>query len=425
MGTWDAYSHTVAGRRETNEDGVLILPLGDDGCFYAVADGMGGIKGGEVASEAVLDVAREFLIRRFAGKVRSDQLKKILRDLYAAADAAIRRKQKENPHLAGMGTTLSCLLVQGDRYVVGNIGDSRMYRLNAGRLLQITTDHTYVQEMMTKTGVRPDAGVVRKFGHVVTRSIEGGKEKPDIFPREGKCFTLEEGDGFLLCSDGLIIDKSADQESSLERLFRESASLKEAAERMISFALDAGSSDNVSVVLATRGDFPRVSGKEEESTPRQDTGAIQGALPAGSKRPNLFSRAFLSFIVVALVALVVLVVWRSFGQEETGQEAITAALPEEGESTVGERPSWQPFGVSIRRSYLLSDDFAWTPYPYGEVKEYEIRFGAIGPRVFVKPVCSLKSIDGLRGGVPYRVSVIARCSDGRHIPGASGIFVFR
>jgi hypothetical protein len=260
---------------------------------------------------------------------------------------------------------------------------------------------------------------------VVTRSIEGGKEKPDIFPREGKCFTLEEGDGFLLCSDGLIIDKSADQESSLERIFIESAGLKEAGGRMISFALDAGSSDNVSVVLATWGAFPRIPGKVEDSPPRQTTGAIQSALPAGGKRTILFSRAFISLIVLALVALVVFVAWRSFGQEETEQEGLTAAPPEEKESAVGERPLWQPFGVRIRNTCLLSGDFAWTPYPYGEVQDYEIRFGAIGPKVFVNPVCSLKSIDGLRGGIPYRVSVIACCRDGRRIPGASGIFVFR
>lgn len=247
---WETHSYSVAGRRERNEDRVLVLPLPGGAYFLAVADGMGGIRGGEIASAAVLDAAREFLLRRFAAAVRSIQLKKITRELFAFADDAVRSKQAENPQLAGMGTTLACLLAQGSRYVVGNIGDSRIYRLRGGRLTQITTDHTYVQEMITKTGTKPDPGIVRKFGHVVTRSIEGSKEKPDLFPVGAKFFTLADGDGFLLCSDGLIIDKSLDHASALELHFKKSTALKESAARMVAFALEAGSSDNISVVLA-------------------------------------------------------------------------------------------------------------------------------------------------------------------------------
>lgn len=251
--TWEAHFHSVAGRRERNEDGVLVLPLGAKGYFLAVADGMGGIRGGEIASAAVLEAAREFLIRRFSTPVRPLQLKKIIRELYAAADGIIRAKQKENPQLAGMGTTLACLLALGNRYVVGNIGDSRIYLLRKGKLSQITTDHTYVQEMIAKTGTRPDPALVRKFSHVVTRSIEGSREAPDLFPGREKFFTLVEGDGFLLCSDGLIIDKSTDHASPLEMQIGDGAALQDAAERMVLSALEAGSSDNVSVVLARWG----------------------------------------------------------------------------------------------------------------------------------------------------------------------------
>jgi serine/threonine protein phosphatase PrpC len=411
MGSWDSYSHTIAGRREENEDGVLILPLGEDGYFCAVADGMGGIKGGEVASATVLTAAREFLAKRFSGSVRTDQLKKVLRDLYAAADAAIRRKQKENPLLAGMGTTLATLLVKGDKYVVGNIGDSRLYRLSGGRLRQITTDHTFVQEMMAKSG-KLDAGVIKRFSHVVTRSIEGGKEKPDIFPADAKHFTLEEGDGFLLCSDGLIIDKSTDQAVSLERHFMESGSLKEAAARMVYSALDAGSSDNVSVVLATWGVFSRTPGRAEEPAPRSGEEQNRSAMGASGK---LTPRLVLACFALAMAVLVAFGAWSAFGSGEV-PDAV-----EEGETVA----AWQPFSAQASRTYRLSDDFSWAPYTSGEVLAYEVRFGDIGPKVFEGPVCSLKRVDGLRGGIPYRVSVVACCTDGRRVTGASGIFVFR
>jgi protein phosphatase len=403
---------------------VLILPLADGGYFLAVADGMGGIKGGEVASATVLEVARNFLTRRFSSPVRPDQLKKILRELYAAADAAIRRAQKENPHLAGMGTTLACLLAKGGRFVVGNIGDSRIYRLTEGHLTQMTTDHTYVQEMITKTGLKPDAGLVKKFGHVVTRSIEGGKEKPDLFPGDKKFLTLKDGDGFLVCSDGLIIDKSADHESSLEAHFKESASLQEAAERMVSFALDAGSSDNVSVVLATWGHFQRSEEKGEGPSSRQESGTARDARPTNGKYALLGSRTFISLMLVALLALAAIAGWRYLGQDAAvGEEA--ASMPAVSADPGSDQQEWKPFAAQLRRTYRLTDDFPWTPYPSRDVKEYEICFGQIGPRIFDRPVCSLKNIDSLRRGVPYRVTVAALCQDGRRVTGASGIFVFR
>jgi len=411
MSTWDTFTHTIAGRREENEDGVLALPLGEDGYFFAVADGMGGIKGGEVASATVLDAARDFLTKRFSRPVRADQLKKILRDLYAASDAAIRRKQKEDPLLAGMGTTLATLLVKGDKYVVGNIGDSRIYRLSGGHLRQVTTDHTFVQEMIAKNG-KLDAGVVKRFSHVVTRSIEGGKERPDIFPDDGKHFTLEEGDGFLLCSDGLIIDKSSDQAVSLERHFRESGSLKEAAARMVFSALDGGSSDNVSVVLATWGAFARTAGRVEETPPPPRADQADGAMSAAGKmNPRVV------LLCVALVLVGAFVAWSAFGPGESDDVSLV------GSDDSG--AAWQPFNGQARKTYSLSDDFAWTPYRSGEVRAYEIKFGDIGPKVCDRPVCSLKEVDDLYVGVPYRVSVVACCTDGRRVAGASGIFVFR
>jgi PPM family protein phosphatase len=318
MPKWDTYSASVAGRRETNEDKVLVLPLGETGYFIAVADGMGGVKGGEVASAVVLDFARDFLTSRFARPVRADQLKKILRGLYAGADVAVSKAQKANPLLAGMGTTLACILAQGDRYVVGNIGDGRVYRSSEGVLTLLTKDHTYVQEMISTSGTKPDSGVIKKFGHVLTRSIEGGKDKPDIFPLHDKWFTLNEGEGFLLCSDGLILDKGADHESSLESLFVGTRNLKEAAEGMVAFALDAGSTDNISVALATWGRFRRFPERASEPTGRQVTGSIPVLRSPQSRRPVQVTPALVSLVILAVLALVALFVLRSFGHSGRG-----------------------------------------------------------------------------------------------------------
>lgn len=336
MSQWESYSHSVAGRRESNEDEVLALPLGSEGYFIAVADGMGGIKGGEVASAIVLNFAREFLTRRFKKPVRPEQLKKIIRDLYAGADAAVRKEQTSSPHLAGMGTTLACILVQGTKYVVANIGDSRVYRCSQGAFEQLTVDHTYVQDMMTRSGVRPDARLVEHFGHVVTRSIQGGKDKPDIFPREDRTFALADGEGFLLCSDGLISDKSADQQAPLEALFRTTTGLQEAAEKMVEAALDAGSTDNISVVLATWGAFQRSQTQPEVTPDPQTTVTLKAVPPA--RKPMSFARSprIVALVVLAALALLLaVIVCASDGSEgSTGDPGI------ENRTHVQKKPSY-------------------------------------------------------------------------------------
>jgi protein phosphatase len=317
MSQWESYSRSVAGRRESNEDEVLLLPLGSDGYFMAVADGMGGIKGGEIASAIVLKFAGEFLTRRFKKPVRPEQLKRIIRDLYAGADDAVRREQTSNPQLAGMGTTLACVLIKGTKYVVANIGDSRVYRCTQSAFEQLTVDHTYVQDMMTRSGVRPDARLVENFGHVVTRSIQGGKDRPDIFPREDRTFSLAEGEGFLLCSDGLISDKSADQQAPLEILFRTTTGLQEAAEKMVDSALEAGSTDNISVVLATWGAFQRSQAQTEVMPDPQTTVTLKAVPPA--RKPLYFIRSprIVALVVLAALALLLaVIVCASDGSEE-------------------------------------------------------------------------------------------------------------
>jgi protein phosphatase len=159
--------------------------------------------------------------------------------------------------------------------VVANVGDSRVFRLASGGLERLTVDHTYIQDMITRTGVKPDPALLRQFGHVLTRSLQGNSDKPDIYPAKERWFTLEEGDGFLLCSDGLILDKVADHEPALEQILRESQSLAHGAEAMVSSVLAAGSSDNISVVLA------RWSSAEENALP-----PVEPAIPDTAVEPK-------------------------------------------------------------------------------------------------------------------------------------------
>jgi protein phosphatase len=265
---------------------------------------MGGTTGGTVASTIVLQAAREFLEGRFAAPVHSSQLKEILREAYARADAALKQEQTARPHLAGMGTTLASVLALGERFVVANIGDSRVFRLTSGRFDQITVDHSYIQEMMARSGVKPDPALLRQFGHVLNRSIQGNGDHPDLFPKRKKWFTLDEGDGFLLCSDGLILDKSADGEPGLGRQLREAPTLKQCAEAMVAGALASGSGDNITVIVAKWGPS---ADRPTEPVERDPAVCAEGVIPHpgrdGFRRRTLILTVALFILAAGLIAL--------------------------------------------------------------------------------------------------------------------------
>ncbi len=252
-GKLEFYTISFIGRRKNNQDSYLALKLSDDIYFFAVADGMGGAVGGKKASELVLQSAREILGERLKKGIRPGDLKNVLSDIYENAQRSIAKAVEEKPELKGMGTTLSCVLILGNKYVVGNLGDSRVYLLRNGQLHQITEDHTYIQDYKKKTGRDADPNILKQYGHLLTRSIDGGKDRPDLFPLEKDYELLVESDVFLICSDGLITDKTSEDTSLFRNYILGTKSLRQAAESLVSMAYYQGSGDNISVVLAAYG----------------------------------------------------------------------------------------------------------------------------------------------------------------------------
>ena len=246
-----AHGTTFPGRREVNQDDILQFYPTSNSFFLAVADGMGGVAGGQVASEAVLDAAREYLNTRFRTAVQPEHLKGILDDLYSCCQDAINAVTKQRPSLQGMGTTLTCVLGYEDAFVIGNLGDSRAYYLHEGTLTQVTEDHSYLNELRRQSGTQDlDPGLAAKYGHIVSKTLDGSGDEPDFFPKDRDCFSLHRGDGFLLCSDGVILDDLGDLEALFESYMLGTPNLQTAAESLVSLAYLSGSTDNISVVLA-------------------------------------------------------------------------------------------------------------------------------------------------------------------------------
>jgi protein phosphatase len=231
-------SESVAGRRPYQEDAVLAEALPDGRLLLAVADGMGGHAAGEVASAVALATLLD--------AVRAGRT---LADAFRDANAGVHAKARD-PDKQGMGTTLVAVLVQGGRYEVANVGDSRAYLLDEDGIHQLTRDHSFAREARERG--QPEAEVLAsKWRDALTRCIGIDAEvEVDVFGP----FTVEADTALVLCSDGL---HKALSEEEVRTVFGRSNRTGDAAEALVSAAYEAGSDDNISVMIAEFGEIPR------------------------------------------------------------------------------------------------------------------------------------------------------------------------
>ncbi|HEX4728788.1 MAG TPA: PP2C family serine/threonine-protein phosphatase, partial [Jatrophihabitans sp.] len=239
--------------RGNNEDSVYAGPR-----LLAVADGMGGHAGGEVASKIVIGSVEELdEDRPMADLIGA------LRRRIDEASAALTHAVEQDPALRGMGTTLTAIRFAGSRIALVHVGDSRAYLLRNGQLSQITHDDTYVQSLVDAGKLTAEEASHHPRRSMILRALDGSEVDPDISIREAR-----KGDRYLLCSDGLSDVVTAP--TLLEAL---SAGTPQAcADRLIELALRGGGPDNVTcivadVVEATDGDdVPIVGGAVVDQT---------------------------------------------------------------------------------------------------------------------------------------------------------------
>jgi len=257
-----AHGTTFPGRRDVNQDDILHFYPSPDSFFLGVADGMGGVAGGQIASQTVLQTVETVLRDEFEDEVSPDMLKQILNKAFDAAQASIREITEQDPSLDGMGTTLTCVLGCENRFIAGNLGDSRVYYLNGGDIQQVTEDHSYLREFEKEAGEdNIDPEFIEQYGHIINKTLDGSGDEPDYFPKEAPYYELQEEDGFLLCSDGLIVDKLQDQKQLFKSYMMGTPDLQTAAESLVSLAYYSGSTDNISAVLAEVGTLERELGR--------------------------------------------------------------------------------------------------------------------------------------------------------------------
>ena len=223
-------------KRKKNEDTVLVSE--QDG-FCLVADGIGGSLAGDVASQMFADTARDVFAE--ALDLEEPTFTTIQR-VFLNANESILDYAVKHPGCEGMGCTAELFAVEGDRYVLGHIGDSRTYRLRNDELKQLTKDHSLVQEQLDQDLIKPEDVRTHALKNVILRAV-GIKKDPAVDIIRGN---LVSGDIFLLCSDGL--SDLVDSETMKLRLLS-SLPLAQKADALIQDANARGGKDNISVAL--------------------------------------------------------------------------------------------------------------------------------------------------------------------------------
>lgn len=235
-----AYYGTNNGKvRNNNEDNFVVINK-DSFCLCVVADGMGGHKAGEVASNIAVNTIKHYFLEQYL--MLKNKIPKLIINSVNLANKIVYNKSEENINYQGMGTTITMAIIDKLERVayIGNVGDSRTYLVNKNKIIQITDDHTFVRELVKKGEITDIEAKNHIDRNIITRAVGSDKNVIiDIFEIE-----LEDDDIILLCSDGLtnhILDKDI-----LGYIKHYGA---DCVDKLISLANENGGTDNITVII--------------------------------------------------------------------------------------------------------------------------------------------------------------------------------
>ena len=227
--------------RDLNQDYYYISKETEEPKIYILADGMGGYKGGEIASRLATETVKQYILNNFSTTVKEkEEILKLIHNAVEYANMVVYEKAKENPELEGMGTTLEVCLIYNNKAYIGHIGDSRIYRIRKEVIRKLTKDHSYVQKLLEDKKITRDEAKTHPKKNMLTKALGCTPYvEPDLRARN-----FEKGDIFIICSDGLT---NMVEEQRIYELAREN--VETAAEKLVSEANDAGGFDNITVII--------------------------------------------------------------------------------------------------------------------------------------------------------------------------------
>lgn len=220
--------------RKTNEDSYVFSPPE----LFVVADGMGGHEAGEIASSLAVATIEEH-VKKYAGTAQTAEL---LIHAILKANQSIFQMAQQRPECAGMGTTVTAVYIEGETIYWGHVGDSRLYLLRDGDLLQLTQDHSLVGELLQSGSITPEEAHVHPHRNILTRAV-GTAEQIQV---DCGSFTWSPEEQILLCTDGLT---GLVSDSDIRNTLIECPEVVSRVEHLIAKALAEGGYDNVTAIL--------------------------------------------------------------------------------------------------------------------------------------------------------------------------------
>jgi PPM family protein phosphatase len=295
-----AVASDTGRRRRRNEDNYIVAPP-----LFAVADGMGGAQAGEVASRLAASALETDDSDGLQGLERIDAL-------IQEANRRIYDRASTDPSASGMGTTMTVALVEGMTVAIGHVGDSRAYLVRGDQMEQLTEDHSLVNELMKTGKLSEEEAHVHPQRSVITRAV-GTDPDVDV---DGFTIEAEEGDVFLLCSDGL--PDMVEDEEILELVHANRDDLEKAVKSLVAAANRSGGEDNITAVaFRISADVPNLEDTVampalplDEEEPDEET-REQTQEPATPAPPAADARR-VRLVLICLVLLLIaaaLVVW--------------------------------------------------------------------------------------------------------------------
>ena len=227
--------------REKNQDSFLTLNESNIPLFV-IADGMGGHKGGEVASSDAVRIIKEVFIENKETLVNKKNIIKVIEDSIQIANKAIYEESLESSECSGMGTTISLCYIYKNHLLIGHVGDSRIYLIEKDEIIQLTEDHSLVNELVKKGEITKEEARNHPKKNMITRAV-GTSSDIEIDIMEIK---YKKNNKLLLCTDGLF--NMVPEKDIIEQINKES-SIEKAGKQLINEAKLNGGLDNISLII--------------------------------------------------------------------------------------------------------------------------------------------------------------------------------
>ena len=231
----------IGNQRSENQDNYRAGRQADNTVWALVCDGMGGAKGGKLASSLAASYMEEAFVHHIDTLQTEGEIRRLLLRCVDKANALIYTKAQQDQAVQGMGTTIVCAVLRGDKMQYVHAGDSRLYLYHSGAFVQLTKDHSMVQELLEQGSITEEEAAAHPHKNLITRAL-GVAENIDLDYGQ---VALEENDVVLLCTDGLsnyVTDTEIMQ-------VLQTTPLEQAADTLIAKALAAGGLDNITVLL--------------------------------------------------------------------------------------------------------------------------------------------------------------------------------